>query len=57
MFAERKSDDKQQAEPWVDRVMRKRPVLFTAVLIALTFFVVLGLLYEPVETVVLYQGF
>jgi hypothetical protein len=57
MFAERKSDDKQQAEPWFDRVTRQRPVLFTAGLILLTTFVVLGLLYMPAQTVVLYQGF
>lgn len=57
MFVERKSDEKQQAEPWFDRVTRKRPALFTAALIVLTIFVVLGLLYEPVQTVVLYQGF
>jgi hypothetical protein len=57
MFVERKSDEKQQAEPWFDRVTRKRPALFTAALIVLTIFVVLGLIYEPVQTVVLYQGF
>jgi len=57
MFAERKSDDKQHAEPWFDRVTRQRPALFTAGLVILTIFVVLGLLYLPTQTVVLYQGF
>lgn len=57
MFVERKSDSPPQSEPWFQRVTRKHPGLFTAGLILLTVLVVLGLLYEPVETVVLYQGF
>lgn len=57
MFVERKSEDNQQAEPLFDRITRKRPVLFTGLLIVLAVLVVLGLLYKPGATVVLYQGF
>jgi hypothetical protein len=57
MFAERKPDSHPPSEPWFQRVTRRHPGLFTAGLILLTVLVVLGLLYEPVETVVLYQGF
>jgi hypothetical protein len=57
MFAERKTDASQQAESWFDRLTRKRPILFTGFLIVLAIFVVLGLLYKPGGTVVLYQGF
>jgi hypothetical protein len=57
MFVERKPEETPQAEPWFDRIMRRRPALFTGLLIALAVFVVLGLLYKPGATVVLYQGF
>jgi hypothetical protein len=57
MFVERKPEETPQAEPWFDRIMRRRPALFTGLLIALAIFVVLGLLYKPGATVVLYQGF
>ena len=56
MFVERKPEN-TQADPWFDRVMRRRPALFTALLIALAVLVVLGLIYKPGGTVVLYQGF
>ena len=57
MFVERKPDDNQRAESWLERLARKRPALFTAGLIALAAVVVLGLLYKPGQTIVLYQGF
>lgn len=57
MFVERKPEDTQQAEPLFDRITRRRPALFTGLLIVLAVLVVLGLLYKPGATVVLYQGF
>lgn len=57
MFVDRKPETTQQAEPWFDRITRRRPALFTSLLIALAVLVVLGLLYKSGGTVVLYQGF
>jgi hypothetical protein len=57
MFVERNPENSPAADPWFDQVSRRRPALFTGLLAVLAVLVVLGLLYKPGATVVLYQGF
>ena len=57
MFIETKSPEQEDAEPWFDRVTRRRPVTFSVGLLVIAAMVTAGLLFKSGETVVLYQGF
>lgn len=57
MFVEAKQAEQNEAEPWFDRLTRRRPVAFSAGLLVIAALVTVGLLFKSSETVVLYQGF
>lgn len=56
-FAETKQEEKGAMAAWLEANARKRPGLFTLLLLLLAAAVTIGLLLKTSQAIILYQGF